>query len=161
MVRRIVSPHSPASARAGTVLPRRAQVWLLASLPILCGACIPQSVYTTHNVALPVMLGPVRTLRSHHDHGAEVATFSAETQHAFAVSSSTTQQGSYQVTTTTTSIQHEDSTKFDAATAAALTQCVTCSVKTDRVRVGSYYIYWLVAIMSKNWAGMNGSLHTR
>ncbi|HET8935691.1 MAG TPA: hypothetical protein VFN67_19720 [Polyangiales bacterium] len=161
MVSRIVSLNSGSHARSGAALQRRAQVWLLASLPVLCGACIPQSVYTTHNVALPVMLGPMRTLRSHHDHGAEVATFSAETQHAFAVSSSTSQQGAYQVTTTTTSVQDEDATKFDAATATALTQCATCSVKTDRVRVGSYYIYWLVAIMSKNWAGMNASLHAR
>jgi hypothetical protein len=160
-----ISTHPPdivGVSRRHQLRPRvGSTLWVLLALPTLSAGCIPGSMYATQQASLPVMLGPVRTLRSHHEHGPEVAQFSAETQHSFAVSSSTTQQGSYQVTTTTTSVLYEDSSKFDAAAHVARGQCNTCSVKTDRVPVGSYHLYWLVAILEKNWAGMKASLHTR
>ncbi|HEY3359194.1 MAG TPA: hypothetical protein VGQ83_38450 [Polyangia bacterium] len=125
--------------------------------------CVRPSVYTTKNTTMPVMLGPVKTLRAAQPTapGPVVSVFREEVENFFAVSSSTSQQGNYQVTTTTTSWKREGSAKFDIAMINALQACPQCAARTNVVHVGSYYLYWLCAIMEKNWAAIHASVHGR
>ena len=124
--------------------------------------CVKPSVYTTKNTTLPVMLGPVRHLRAQPTApGPLVSVLHEEVENFYSVSSSTSQQGNYQVTTTTTAWKREGAAKFDTAMINALQACPQCTARTNVVNVGSYYLYWLCAVMEKNWASIHASLHAR
>lgn len=135
-----------------------------ALLPVAALAlvgCVQPSVYTTKNVTQPVMLGPVKNMRAAQPmpQGPVVGSFRAEIENFFMVASSSSRQGHYQVTTTTTAWQREGSAKFDVAMLQAAATCPQCALKTQRVGVGAYYLFWFSAVMEKNWATAYATVH--
>jgi len=107
------------------------------------------------------MLGPVKTLGAGVGHGAVVGRFSAETESVKMAAASSTQQGSYQVTTVYNAHSFASASRFDDAVRTALVSCTGCSVQTERVSVGSYHYYLFTAIGTKSWVGMSGAVHER
>ncbi|MET0287570.1 MAG: hypothetical protein ABW352_23990 [Polyangiales bacterium] len=129
---------------------------VLLLLPL---GCTHGSVFTNYGATVPVMVGPVRTLRTSQPHGLVVHAFATEVIDLRAASSSTTQQGNYVTTTTTSSVQHEGPGKFDLAVHTALQQFPRCSVRTERLKVGAYFFFGGAAIIDKSWASAESAVH--
>jgi hypothetical protein len=142
------------------------QSWLTrgALLAVLAGwlvGCVQPSVYTTRNTTLPVMLGPVKNMRAPQPmpQGPVVGSFVQEVENFFFVASSSSRSGNVVTTVTTAGWQREGAAKFDVAMLRAAATCPQCTLKTQRVGVGAYYLFWLCAIMEKNWATAFATIH--
>jgi hypothetical protein len=142
-------------------------MWLKLALVAIVAAgavgCVHPSVYTTKNTTAPILLGPMRNLGVPQPAppGPVVNSFVTEIENFFMVSSSQSRQGNVVTTTTTTAWQKEGPAKFDLAMINALQACPSCTARTQRVHVGSYYLFWLFAVMEKNWAGIHATVHGR
>jgi len=117
-----------------------------------------QATYATGATALPVMLGPVKTLGARRELGAVLGRFTAETESMKMAAASTTQQGNYQITNVYAAHSYASASRFDDAVRTALVSCPRCSVHTERVSVGSYHYYWFAAIATKSWVRMSGAV---
>jgi hypothetical protein len=134
---------------------------LLPVLAVWLVGCVKPSVYTTKNTTLPVMLGPVKNMKAPQPmpQGPVVGSFREEVENFFFVASSSSRHGNVVTTTTTTAWQRETSAKFDVAMLRAAATCPQCTLKTQRVGVGAYYLFWFSAVMEKNWATAFATVH--
>ena len=143
----------------------RIERWLLRGALLLVAVglvgCVKPSIYTTKNTTQPVMLGPVKNMRAPQPmpQGPVVGSFREEVENFFFVASSSSRHGNVQVTTTTAAWQRESSAKFDVAMLRAAATCPQCSLKTQRIAVGAYYLFWFSAVMEKNWATAFATVH--
>jgi hypothetical protein len=136
--------------------------YLLVPLVALWAAgCVRPSIYTTKNTTLPVMLGPVKNMRAPQPmaQGPVVGNFRTEVENFFMVASSSSRHGNVVHTHTTAAWQKESSAKFDVAMLRAAATCPQCALKTQRVGVGSYYLFWFSAVMEKNWTTAYATVH--
>lgn len=134
---------------------------LLPVLAVWLVGCVQPSVYTNKNTTQPVMHGPVKNMRAPQPmpQGPVVGSFNTEIQNFFMVASSSSRSGNVITTTTTTAWQKEGSAKFDVAALQAAATCPQCTLKTQRVAVGAYYLFWFSAVMEKNWAHAFSTVH--
>jgi len=145
----------------------RKLVWLkltlLACVSFGAVGCVHASIYTTKNTRAPVMVGPVQYIGAPQPAppGPVVGSFQTEIENFFAVSSSQSRSGNIVTTTTTSAWRREGPAKFDVAVIESFKACPSCTIRTQRVRVGSYHLFWLCAIMEKNWAGILATVHGR
>jgi hypothetical protein len=144
----------------------RMETWLLRGvlLPLLAMwlvGCVHPSIYTTKNTTQPVMLGPVKNMKAPQPmpQGPVVGSFREEIENFFFVASSSSRSGNVVTTTTTAAWQKEGPAKFDVAMLRAAATCPQCSLKTQRVAVGAYYLFWFSAVMEKNWATAFATVH--
>lgn len=137
------------------------QAALLSVLAVWVFGCVRPSVYTTKNTTQPVMLGPVKNMKAPQPmpQGPVVGSFKEEAENFFFVASSSSRSGNVVTTTTTTAWQRESAAKFDVAMLRAASTCPQCTLKTQRIGVGAYYLFWFSAVMEKNWATAFATVH--
>ena len=134
---------------------------LLPLLGLGSSGCVRPSVYGTRVTPVPVLVGPVKHMRAQQPvpQGPVVNSFRTEVENYFFVATSSERHGNVQVTTTVAGAKREGALKFDEAMLTAYQMCPQCTLRLQRLGVGAWYQYLLVAVAEKNWVTAFATVH--
>jgi hypothetical protein len=132
---------------------------VVAALGVACVGCKTSGVATKHSVN-PVMFGPVRSLgRAPAQQGEKMGTFTTKSMDFASASSSTTQSGNVQTTTTVSEHRRSSPTQGDWDVLMATTGDASRTVETTKIRCGGYNFYLLFGIVAESWCEASGTVH--